>query len=94
MPSPVELTIHLQLCLQLLHQVNLAEHWNEPELAKRKTKEEWKELVYKRIEQDQEDKRMLEMGEMVSQQRYMKIKEWGRMGPERAQFQGEIGPRV
>ena len=76
---------------QLLHQVNLAEYWYEPELAKRKTKEEWKELVYKQTEQDQEDKRRLEMGEMVSMQRYMKIKEWGRMGPERAQFQGEIG---
>jgi len=52
--------------------VNLAEYWNEPELAKRKTKEEWKELVYKRIEQDQEDKRMLDMAEMVSLQRHVK----------------------
>ena len=44
---------------QLLHQVNLAEYWYEPELAKRKTKEEWKELVYNRTEQDHEDKRRL-----------------------------------
>jgi hypothetical protein len=71
---------------QLLQDRGMVEYWSDPVLCARLSKEQWKTMVYDRVEAHYEEERRSEAALLPSLTRYVKVKSWKRMDVNRAEF--------
>jgi hypothetical protein len=76
---------------QLLNDRGLADYWSNPARCAQLSKDQWKSMVYDRVEAHYEEERASEVALLTSLSRYVKVKSWKRMDDDRAEFKGEIG---
>jgi hypothetical protein len=69
----------------------MAEYWSDPARCAQLSKDQWKSMVYDRVEAHYEEERGSEVALLPSLSRYVKVKSWKRMDDDRAEFKGEIG---
>jgi len=67
-------------------------HWYSPEKSAARCKEGWKREVYEGVERGYEMERTRRMEELKgsASARYLRIKDWGKMGISRAEYEGEV----
>ena len=78
---------------KLMRARGLEEHWTSPELCVGPSKDEWRDLVYERVEEHYERARQQDCASMTSVTRYRHVKCWEKMDVDRAVMTGEVSIR-
>ena len=77
----------------LLNNREMAQHWTDPKQSSATSKATWKKIVYRHVEEHFERQREQRVESLSSLDEYKKVKHWGPMDKDRAQFVGEIDRR-
>ena len=79
---------------ELLMKRNLTQYWLAPsECYEEMSREQWKVIVYREVEDWFESEREERMSKMSSAEMYVDVKEWQEMDRQRAEFRGEVGKK-
>jgi hypothetical protein len=79
--------------MYLLYDRNLIEHWFDPRYCANVKKEQWEEQVYECVEAHHDQTRQERMRLLSSCSIYNKVKQWGVVSADKAEFTGEEGKR-